>query len=297
MGERAQASVEYALLLLLVALVTVAVAAALDRVGRAADFGRALYPRIARGALTPDQRALRHPVLSALVARAVPALVLERDRHGDDNSVPVALSCRRPSCARLGEALPTLYVHVVRRRVGPVVQLWAYLPYSQTSHLPVPALRGAHRDDWEGLQVAYDRDGRLVGARASAHSGFNGASPWWEEGREGWAPYAGTAYLAAGSHALGLRRDDIDLAGDRWNGNRAVLAPASFRLLAADVLRRVPLAFAPETLAPWHKAVWNAPGTSHTGSAGGGGGRGAQAARTWALGLRAATHPWSQSAW
>ena len=297
MEERAQASVEYALICLLVALVAVALAAALERAGRTADFGRALHPRVARGALTPDQRALRHPVLSALVARAVPALVLERDRHGDDESVPVSLGCRHVACARLGEADPTLYVHVVRRRAGPVVQLWAYLPRSQTSHLPVRALQGAHRDDWEGLFVAYDGSGRLLGARASAHTGFNALAPWWEESRDGWAPYAGVAYLAAGSHAVGLERGDIDLAGDRWNGDRATLAPASFRLLPADILRRRPLAFAPETTPPWHKAAWNAPGTSHTGPAGGGGGRSARAARAWAQGLRAATGGLRVRAW
>ena len=54
--------------------------------------------------------------------------------------------------------------------------------------------------------VAFAPDGSLRGARASAHSGFNGTAPWWEQAADDWAPYRGVAYRASGSHALGFRR-------------------------------------------------------------------------------------------
>ena len=91
---------------------------------------------------TPDERALRNPRLRALIDRALPHLVLERDATGDDDEVPVWTSCRHPLCARAGRAAPVLHVHVVHTAAGPVVELWTYYPDSQTSHLPIAALRG-----------------------------------------------------------------------------------------------------------------------------------------------------------
>ena len=134
----------------------------------------------ARSHLTPDQRALRSPELRALIDRALPTLVLERDRYGDDDEVPVWTSCRQPRCARFPGAEPVLYVHVVHAAAGPVVELWTYYPDSHTAHLPIAALRGFHRDDWEGLIVRSAAAGTLE-ARASAHGGFTGSAPWWED--------------------------------------------------------------------------------------------------------------------
>ena len=75
--------------------------------------------------------------------------------------------------------------------------------------------------------VAFAPDGSIRGARASAHSGFNGTAPWWEQAADDWAPYGGVAYRASGSHALGFRRDDLDLAGDGWNGDLATVEPGA----------------------------------------------------------------------
>ena len=56
----------------------------------------------------------------------------------------------------------------------------------------------------KGLEVAFDARGALEGARGSAHLGWNGSAPWWDQRRDNWAPYDGIAYRAAGSHATGL---------------------------------------------------------------------------------------------
>ena len=106
---------------------------------------------------------------------------------------------------------------------------WTYYPTSQTDHLPVVRLQGYHRDDWEGLEVAFDANGALEGARGSAHLGWNGSAPWWDERRDNWAPYSGIAYRAAGSHATGLRRGDLDLLGDGWNGDLGGVVAGSRR--------------------------------------------------------------------
>ena len=283
--ERGQASVETTALWALAALLLLLVAALLGP-GLAGTIVRALGMDLphARHASrsTPDERALRNPRLRALIDRALPRLVLERDVSDDDDEVPVWTRCRHPACARAGQAPPVLHVHVVHAAAGPVVELWTFYPDSQTSHLPVAALRGYHRDDWEGLFVAFGPDGSVRGARASAHSGFNGASPWWEEAADDWAPYSGVVYRASGSHALGFRRSDLDLAGDSWNGDLATVEPGAFRLLAADRVALRGIAFDPEVAPPWDKAAWRNPGTRHTSTAGAGPSRIAAAARVWA---------------
>jgi hypothetical protein len=283
--KRGQATVETAALWALLALLLLILAALLGP-GLADWIAHALGSQPSRGRsgsrATPDERALRNPRLRGLIDRALPRLVLERDATGDDDEVPVWTRCRHAACARAGHAAAVLHVHVVHAASGPVVELWTYYPDSQTSHVPVAALRGYHRDDWEGLLVAFAADGSLRGARASAHSGFNGTAPWWEQAADDWAPYAGVVYRASGSHALGFRRGDLDLAGDAWNGDLATVEPGAFRLVAADRVRQRGLAFDPEVAPPWEKAAWRNPGTRHTGTAGAGSSRVAAAARVWA---------------
>jgi hypothetical protein len=283
--ERGQSTVETAALWGLLALLLLIVAALLGP-GLADTVVGALGSHLphARSASrsTPDERALRNPRLRALIDRALPRLVLERDSSGDDDEVPVWTSCRHPLCARSGRADPVLHVHVVHTASGPVIELWTYYPDSRTSHLPVAALRGYHHDDWEGLFVAFAPDGTLRGARASAHSGFNGTAPWWEQAADDWAPYAGVVYRASGSHALGFRRSGLDLAGDAWNGDLTTVEPGAFRLVAADRVALRGLTFDPEVAPPWDKAAWRNPGTRHTSTAGAGPSRVATAARVWA---------------
>jgi hypothetical protein len=280
---RGQGTVEYAGLLATLALVALGLGAGLGLAGARLDL-RALVPHPRRRALlTADERALRNPRLLALVRRAVPTLVLERDRYGADQGVPVDDGCRAPACAAFGLAEPVLYVHLVRRRAGPVVELWTYYPDSLTDHLPVPALRGYHRDDWEGLLVAFDSAGRLLGARVSAHGGWNGSTPWWNLDAENWAPYRGLAYRASGSHALGLRPGGIDLSGDAWNGTLGLVPAAAFTLRAADRAGLFARRFDPGAVPPWAKAAWRAPGSRHTGPPGTPNLTLGRAARAWAL--------------
>src|SRR5690349_19489660 len=101
--QRAQATVEYVALLLAGA----ALAASLVLIARGAPdlsaaVARAIRPGLGHGRTvhTPDERALANPRLSALIARALPQLVLERDRYGDDDEVPVDDACQQPACAR-----------------------------------------------------------------------------------------------------------------------------------------------------------------------------------------------------
>ena len=90
-------------------------------------------------------------------------------------------SCRHAACARAGSAEPVLHVHVVHAAARPVVELWTYYPDSQTSHLPLAALRGYHHDDWEGLFVAFAprrlaaRRARLGAQRLQRHGAVVGA--------------------------------------------------------------------------------------------------------------------------
>jgi hypothetical protein len=286
--ERGQGSVEYAGLLaalvVLVGLVALAIASDPPRIAWS-DLVRAPRHRPSR---TADERALRNPVLGPIIAASAPSIVLERDEYGRDFSIPVSDGCRSERCAAFGRARCVLYVHVVRRPERTVFEYWTYYPTSQTDHLPVAPLQGYHRDDWEGLEVAFDARGALEGARGSAHLGWNGSAPWWDQRRDNWAPYDGIAYRAAGSHATGLGRGDLDLAGDAWNGDLGGVAARSCELRAADRAARGVRPFDSGSVAPWAKQAWTDPGVAHTGGPGSSPGVAATAARAWALGLDAA---------
>ena len=240
MGERAQATVEYAgAALLVLALLLAATAAARARLTAPAG-GDAAY--------------------LALAAREAPRFVAERG----DGEHPVAFRrCRDPACARSGR--PVLYVHGVRRDGFTYIEYWEYLPDSRTAHTHIAAFDGYHRDDWEGVIVKLRDDGTVVGARASAHLGWNGRHPWWELRSGDWAGYPATVYRASGSHAGSLRPAAIDLAGDRWDGSLPQQPP---QLLPADQARRGAPAFDPGATPPWSKQVWSDPEAVTTGPPG-----------------------------
>jgi hypothetical protein len=285
--ERAQGTAEYVGLLAVLALLLGLIALALSSDPFDVRWSALIRLPRQRHARTPDERALRDPVLGALIASAAPAIVLERDVYGDDVTIPVTDACRFPSCAAYGRARCVLYVHVARTPERIVLEYWTFYPRSQTDHLPLRALQGFHHDDWEGLLVAFSAAGRLRGARGSAHLGWNGSAPWWDESRENWAPYGGVAYRAAGSHAIGLHRGDLDLAGDDWNGDLAIVPAAACELRAADRAAREARPFAPGAVAPWDKEAWLDPGVEHTGPPGSTPVALAAAARAWAVALEA----------
>jgi hypothetical protein len=284
--ERAQGTIEYVGLLAALALLLGLLALALSIDPPHVHWSH-LLPATRRSR-TSDERALRSTALGALIASAAPSIVLERDAYGDDLTIPSSDACRYPACASYPKARCVLYVHVVRSRERTVLEYWTYYPRSQTDHLPVRALQGFHDDDWEGLLVAFSAQGHLLGARGSAHLGWNGTGPWWDEQRENWAPYGGVVYRAAGSHAVGLRRGDIDLAGDGWNGDLAVVPAGACDLRAADRAGRHPRAFDSGAVAPWDKQAWTDPGTEHTGPPGSSPGAAAEAARAWGVSVGAA---------
>ena len=63
--------------------------------------------------------------------------------------------------------------------------------------------------------------------------------------------YPATVYRASGSHAGSLRQAGIDLAGDRWDGSLPQQPP---QLLPADRARRGAPAFDPGATPPWQQA-------------------------------------------
>lgn len=240
MGERAQATVEYVGVgLLVLALLLAATTAARARLTAPAG-GDAAY--------------------LALAAREAPRFVAER---GDGEHPVDFRRCRDPACARSGR--PVLYVHGLRRDGFTYLEYWEYLPDSRTAHTRIPAFDGYHQDDWEGVLVKLRNDGTVVGARASAHLGWNGRHPWWELRSGDWAGYPATVYRASGSHAGSLRQAGIDLAGDRWDGSLPQQPP---QLLPADQARRGAPAFDPGATAPWRKQVWSDPEAVTTGPPG-----------------------------
>lgn len=275
--RRGQATFEMVLLVLLVAGLLLALGAALAS-GAAASTAAALEralrpPRPAHD----DTWALGSSTWGPVLRRYAPRLVLERDRYGDDASVPVDFArCRARACAAYGAARPVLFVHLVRRPGAAYLHYWAYYPDSRTTHVPDGGL-GTHRDDWEGVIVRLTADG--AAARATAHGGLAGAGPWWALA-PGWRPIGPrpVIYRAAGSHANGFAPGWIDLAGDRWNGTLGEVDP---ELRPADAARSLRRRFDPAATPPWRKRLWtdpDAPGTGADGSRG----REVAAARAWA---------------
>src|SRR4051812_16126385 len=128
MDERAQATVEYAGLALLLALVLAGAATAV------------------RAPAGPAPRGDRAQLM--LGARFAPTLLLER---GPGAEPPVDFRrCRSASCAGPG-ARPVLFLHVVRRDGAVYLEYWEYEPDSRFARTGVAPLDGAHRDDWEGV--------------------------------------------------------------------------------------------------------------------------------------------------
>ncbi len=204
-----------------------------------------------------DRWAMANATLGPLVRRYAPTLVLERDVYGADDEVPVDFaSCRRPPCSRFGTGRPAAFVHVVRRPDAIYVAYWLYYPDSIGIHLPVATLSGSHRDDWEGVIVRIDGSG--AAARATAHLGLQGARPWWNDA-PGWRRIGAhpLVYRASGSHANGFTPQDIDLAGDAWNGTLASVTLDD--LVPADEAPSRHARFDAGASPPWRKLLWRDP--------------------------------------
>ena len=124
-----QASLEFALLMGLAALVTLGLGVALAS-GAAGSTAEAL-----RRALRPpspvhdDTWAIGSATWGPLIRRYAPRVVLERDVYGEDESVPVDFArCRQKACARFGVARAVAFVHLVRPSRSCLYPLLALLP-------------------------------------------------------------------------------------------------------------------------------------------------------------------------
>lgn len=264
-GQRGQATLEYlALLAAILALVVILVAGARTRLGQrlASAVGSALHATERHG----DRWAILDGHYGRLARLYLPDLVLERDRYGEESSVPVDFTaCRAPACAAYGAGRPSVYLHVVDQPGRTYFEYWFYYPDSRTSHAP-GAAAGYHLDDWEGAIVRVDDDGGVYG-RVSTHGGFSGQRPYWT-GDPGWRPVSAhpVVYRAAGSHGNGFDENGIDLAGDNWNGTLGRVPPSSFAVLAGDEAASARRRFSSDATPPWTKLVWTRPETVTTAS-------------------------------
>lgn len=289
-SERAQGTVEYVGLLLVVAALAAGLLAAGVEVP-GAGLVRTLAGKVVCavdgggrcGGREAELVAAYGTELAAALGRHIPEIGFEAD---DFASLPTDFRrCRERSCAdtsaigtirRSHRGLaPTAFTHVIDCR-GPAptegadcsssragnlyLQYWLYYPDSATR--PLGRL-GYHRDDWESFQVRVAADGSRA-ARASSHGGYNGGPPGLRNAISDaghsrsarWGPGLGHLHVAAGSHA-GAPAYDRDDA----------------RRVPADAVRLVPLEpilgdlgderF--EVTPPWGKRVWRDPESGSTG--------------------------------
>jgi hypothetical protein len=204
-----QATVEWATLVLVVALLLAGVgyaAARTDAWGVGGDVLHALVCAVA-GDCEEAESALDRAYgaeTAKLVRDHSPNIAYERDSR----ELPIDFRrCRKTECSngsdaaaridRSGVGLPvTAFTRVVDRRPagGPLyIQYWLYFPESFTGGIGrVFGHRwpGYHADDWEGVQVRIEPGGE-VAARASAHGGYGG----------GWVRWNGWYRVSGGSHA------------------------------------------------------------------------------------------------
>jgi hypothetical protein len=268
-GERGQASVEFAALVLLAALALGALAAFGPRFdGR--SFGGFLAFHVGcaiRSDCQGRDRSLEWaygPGDAALVRDLAPNLVYEPG----ERQLPVDWRhCRRPACAEAPDE-PGLDVHrtsagepataftrLIRRDGRTYVQYWLFYPDSKSVWAAsdwiwerawdaarrhgllgaTPEYPGAHVDDWEAYAVRVDSWGR-VHARASSHGHWTGCKE--ASCRDRWMARSGWTRVSRGSHAghLPFRRELV--AGPFGAQPPLVVAPRvpGFRIRYAPLL-------------------------------------------------------------
>jgi hypothetical protein len=283
--ERGQTTIEYAALVILVAVLIAALLALAGARPPGAGIARAVLGALVCavdgdcGSAPESQLETAYGAeVARLVGENAPSIFFESDEFV---SLPVDFRrCRSRSCAdtiRPGSVhatqtglAPVAFTHVVDCRDAAsaersgydcagargrlYLQYWLYYPDSLTHGLG--RLGGFHLDDWESLQVRIGPDGS-VAARASSHHGYNGARGGLEsvgsdtglDPRPAWEPWSGGLHVASGSHA-GTTAPEI---GD----SRAIRAD-DLVLIPAE-----PVAFANESAfavsPPWRKEVWRLP--------------------------------------
>jgi hypothetical protein len=171
----------------------------------------------------------------------------------DDRSLDAHLAGRERAGGRRGRGRhrATAFTRVIRRRGRLYVQYWLYYPDSNSvlaaadrlwerSWL-LPRLRGLlggrsdypgfHEDDWEGVFVRVDPDGKAW-MRASSHGHLQGCK--WLACHDRWVRSTGWVRVSRGSHA-----GHVPFRGERRWRRRRPAAPRYVPLPATP--RRVPL--------------------------------------------------------
>lgn len=271
------------------------------------ELARALASRLLCAAALADGCG-DEPVLIAaygsevgrLVRWHMPTLVFEQGSW----ALPVDFRrCRDSACGdgsarglvhRTDAGLPvTVFVHVVDCREEAAARAEAegaecsgsragnlYLEYftyyadsATLRDLPVVGAAGYHRDDWEGVEIRIDPDGK-VDERASSHDGYNYA-----RGAADWGSDAGIDPLRSAAEALGIRAENgwgpetgtLLVSGGSHAGN-AVGFPHSDRYTPGRRVHLVPLEPIAATSTagfaispPWRKRLWRDPEAEGTG--------------------------------
>jgi hypothetical protein len=224
-SERGQSTVEWAGVVLLVALALGVVVALVPKVdGR--SLGGALAHAIvcaARGGCDDGNDALRGAYGQGdaeLVRRFAPNIVYEPGTH----TLPVDFRrCRSHRCSDApddqgleasasshGRVPAAAFTRVVHQSGETFIQYWFYYPDSNTVLGPSSAIwnnsplalagryPGFHRDDWEGYQIRVGSGGDAR-VRATSHDHYQGCK---EAGcRNRWIAWTGWTRVSKGSHA------------------------------------------------------------------------------------------------
>ncbi|HEX2161425.1 MAG TPA: hypothetical protein VHF88_06355 [Thermoleophilaceae bacterium] len=283
-SERGQASVEWVALVLLVALATGGLLAAVPGVdGR--SLGGALAHRLTcavKGGCADNDALVRaYGARDAeLVRRNLQGLVFEPG----ERQIPVDWrDCRAVPCAVAPDDRDldvhrsaaghraTVFTRLLRRGDRRYIQYWFYYPDSNTTwagsdkiwrsaplgqigQLVTGSERypGYHPDDWEGAMVRVEADGRTA-VRVTSHGHWQ----WCKRGCEDrWGPATGWTRVSRGSHA-----------------GHVPLDRARERTITADGIRLVPLEsidrsgyrrLDPGISPPWEKDAYENPESSES---------------------------------
>jgi hypothetical protein len=261
--QRAQGTVEYVGLVLLVAVLMAALAATgIDVPG--AKLARSIAGKLVCAVKgggrceAPDAelQAAYGAELAATLRRHVPELRFERDEFV---SLPVDFRrCRNRACA------DTSVTGAVRRsHTGTEPTAFTRVIDCRGPEPPGDADCTGDRAGNVYLQVRVSPDGSHV-ARASSHSGYNGGPPglrnalsdMGHSGSPRWGPRTGYLHVAAGSHA-GAPVYDGD---DAWRIPKQALRLVPLEPILAD-LENEEFEVSP----PWRKQVWRDPESTGTG--------------------------------
>jgi hypothetical protein len=287
-GERAQATVEWIALVLVVALFLLGLVAGTAARLPASGLVRAIVARFVCAVRLFDSCAedaelvaAYGPALAALVHENAPEIVYEDEM----TALPVDFrSCREKRCGNgpdsgavwtsdSGEPAAA-FVHAVDCRTAEsravaahhgyycshgrtgnlYLQYWLYYEDS-TSLRRLPGGLGHHEDDWEGYQVRIGAD--RTESRATSHHSYNysgGVGSWLSDAglvhRSAWGGSTGRLYVSGGSHA---GRVAVDSHAGRWTpADRLGLIPIETLDTGA---RRTRFAVDP----PWRKPVYRDP--------------------------------------